>query len=382
MNKEPILVFLGAGASIDLGMPSTNNLTDRVFEATRTVGPDFEEDPQFHRTQLLRAALTKAYGANHHFEQALHALESIESLKRSWRNNTSSQHRVFESSIFGPTDSKYQPLFEDHWTRRAIEALLNTVQRSIVDANHKVQTQPSWPHIQAFYRQLNEHFELTIATTNYDSVIEQALDWGAKEHGFRTEVDSSQFDLQSNARIFHLHGSTHWQWDSLANIMSYDKNPSVQPETYSSSPSNQAGHKVRNGPLITGLLKADKVIGLPYRSYVSRLQTRIEKCKRFVIAGYGFGDLYLNDILDDIWRHHGQSARVVFSGYSTKPNPLGPTDLGTAMWNFVQRFHHGDEPFHREADGTKVWNPSLYSNWAGLAYIAQKPQEIVDFLNS
>lgn len=81
---------------------------------------------------------------------------------------------------------------------------------------------------------------------------------------------------------------------------------------------NQTNEEICAGPIITGQRKTDKLNCIPYDYYHANLIKSLIKNNRLIIAGYSFGDLYMNQQLERMGLVHGDSKRIVIIDYWDK----------------------------------------------------------------
>jgi hypothetical protein len=83
-KKPPLTMLLGAGGSVELGVPSTEGLTRSVEEALGSFRPP-DEAAFRGAVDTLLDHCRGLYGDGLTFEQLLHVLETAETLDKSWR---------------------------------------------------------------------------------------------------------------------------------------------------------------------------------------------------------------------------------------------------------------------------------------------------------
>ena len=175
---------------------------------------------------------------------------------------------------------------------------------------------------------------------NYDTTIEHTLD--DCEDGFDVIQDQPEFlhfvpqKLWENKRgastMSHLHGCIEffdsryknevyekevfkYGFHDLYKYDSYDKVRDMYNGSSKSKPSNQAGEQYVNTPIITGLMKTDKINILPFAFYHSHLYNCIMRNNSLLIVGYSFGDLYINQLVERMELIYGEKKRVVLINY-------------------------------------------------------------------
>lgn len=265
--------------------------------------------------------LDHAYGGAN-FEHVVHAFESMESLCLAWESG----HGVIEGVLSGGPRGSLSRLCEDHqWRHLGVDAVLETIHTEIIAASQSVSSHHDWTAFRDLLRQLEADFDLHIITLNYDDLVEQALSWGANEQGF-TSVSGglSRFTAYGRPpRFLHLHGSvflgaspkqTHAgeidnNWHELYMYPTITDARQSWPVAQSHPVSQSLRHTIC-GPLITGMQKADKLQIEPYATLGRHAGNLLAEHPRLLIAGYGFGDLHINGLINKMHRVHGNTRRV------------------------------------------------------------------------
>ena len=173
---------------------------------------------------------------------------------------------------------------------------------------------------------------------NYDTTVEQSIK--EYEDGYEDIVDQEGFQrfnvrkLLANkdglSTINHMHGCLLYGGDRYKNVnhdvYDYDhqdmyKWPDVDTAydrwlgSSSSSGTAQDGSVIVQGPIITGLAKTEKVTCLPYDGYRNNFFRCITQNRGLLIAGYSFGDRYINQMFYRMFQAHGDKTRVVLIDY-------------------------------------------------------------------
>lgn len=198
-DDDKLLLFLGSGFSAELGLPTTQQLRDRLLE---TPG----NDPEVQRREQF----------------------------------ISKRIREFWQEVFGWNQGCPTPSLEDHFTQIDLAAnsghhlghlysprKLRAVRRMTIHRVLKlldVRPAPS-PPIDRFFRQLTQRFQITIVTTNWDIITERSLE--QQHHPFNYGLDA--FDSRGSAipkqgiPILKLHGSGNWGYcDCCRNLITFD----------------------------------------------------------------------------------------------------------------------------------------------------------------
>lgn len=181
----------------------------------------------------------------------------------------------------------------------------------------------------------NTTFKWDVFTLNYDTTIENSLD--EYEDGFEDiekYPDFQRFNplkllASHNHTINHLHGCTLYEHSRMfiedtnkQQVFYYDsydwykwknfsKSLNVWLGMSTSTPNAQNGDTIFPSPIITGLNKTDKILPLPFSTYRYNLTDKLIKNNALIIAGYSFGDYYVNNELERMRLYHGDGLRVV-----------------------------------------------------------------------
>lgn len=352
-TKPKLLVFLGAGASIELGVPGTKQLTDAVWRVLqgesnppgtnpcdRTVRP-------FDSSQVLdfKCLLECFYGEKLNFEHVFHALEALHGVLETRFSDYQGRCRVVESAFFECLHpvirtlnfSSSFPEIPWSWPGGFQDLVRWTVLGLVRDSCREIAAKPAFVYAQHLYQQLAERFDLIFVTTNYDDTVEQFMGFGPREQGFSRMEDGRAFYFDSYGSVptlMHLHGSICFAYsnagghgcDSIHNQQFEDLSCYENPEaafecTVSHSVgSSQSGRNTVIGPMITGMQKTDKIIAEPYMSYYRHFQNSLVEVPRVLIIGYGFGDSHINSVLSRIKAFHGDDRRIAVVDYWNKNN--------------------------------------------------------------
>ena len=170
-----------------------------------------------------------------------------------------------------------------------------------------------------------------VTNLNYDTTIEKSL--GKYEDGFE-KVDNNysrfnprKFEEASISTIAHLHGCINYGYpkgilneylhqDSFEDLYKMNSFEEAKETWFGrSTGSSQSSEQTIKGPIITGLHKLEKTATYPYSHYLYNFQKSIFQNHCLLVVGYGFGDLYLNDIMERMNRIHGNKERVVIITY-------------------------------------------------------------------
>ena len=336
-----ITTIVGAGAVLDLDLPkdaiwpSTKNITNAILkikEKNYLTQKDIVEIEEIYRI------LEKDYPSYPHFEIIFHVLEMFVAYSWVWERPTSLPRTTGMFPAFAPfTSPKW--LFDVENVRQALDHVMLTIMDIVNGYNAPYlanETSNGW--FRDFWKGYEGAWD--VINLNYDTTIEHTLD--ECEDGFDDISGQPEFQhfvpqkLWENKRscstMSHIHGCIEffdsryrddvyhqeyikYGFHDLYKYPSYDKVREMFIGSSRSRLSNQAGEQFVNTPIITGLLKTDKLNILPFAFYHSHLYNCVMRNNSLLIVGYSFGDLYINQLLDRMELIHGDKKRVVLIDY-------------------------------------------------------------------
>ena len=336
-----ITTIVGAGSVLDFDLPagvlrpSTKNITDSVRELREKnvlSGKDIIEIEEIY--QILK----DEYPCYPNFEHIFHVLEMSIAYGWVWQHPTSLPKTTTMYPVFAPfTSPKW--LFDFDNVKQALDHVILSIM-DIVDGYNAPYLDGICPN--QWYRDFWRGYpgEWDIFNLNYDTTIEHTLDHC--EDGFDDIPGQPEFQhfvpqkLWENpngySTMSHLHGCIEffdsryspeiyekeyvkYGFHDLYKYPSYKKVRGMFIGTGKSKPSNQAGEQYVNAPIITGLMKPDKLSILPFAYYHSHLYNCVMRNNSLLIVGYSFGDLYINQILERMELVYGNAKRVVLIDY-------------------------------------------------------------------
>ena len=335
-----ITTIVGAGAVLDMDLPkdaiwpSTENITNEIRKVRKNIltGKDIVEVEQIY--QILK----KDYPAYPNFELIFHVLEMFVAYGWVWQHPTAMPQNTKMFPVFAPfTAPKW--LFDRENVNQALDYVLLTIMDIVNGYNAPYLTGAT---MNTWYRDFWKAYKgaWDIFNLNYDTTIEHTL--ADCEDGFDDIPDQPEIQhfvpqkLWENKRggstMSHLHGcieffdSRHkddvykkevikYGFYDLYKYYSYDKVRDMYTVSSKSKPSNQAGEQFINAPIITGLLKTDKLNILPFAFYHSHLYNCVMRNNSLLVVGYSFGDLYINQLIERMELIYGDKKRVVLIDY-------------------------------------------------------------------
>lgn len=401
--RPAVTVLLGSGFSEGLGLAGTHALTDVVKS---TQGPVVFAGG----TSIPIADNLWRMAANYYdhlnFEIILHVVEAVMMYPafRDWLTTDDKHKSAF--GAFMQVEDRWRTFIEQgtgsafldyenspflDYYGRAIQEICD----KLISGIGKI-TDDDARSVSRLLSALLNRFALVIATLNYDDVAERALDhW---EDGF-AEKPGGLFGfeplrmlrpIEDAPFILHLHGSIRFYLISEDRTQMFRAADGTLRGSQSRRPQMgiaQSGERILVGPMISGLRKTDKVTVPPFGYYQYKLHDAILRSPRLLVIGYGAGDLYLNRLLVEMKRAHGDALRLAFI---TK---------GTSLLDIAEKLHipaiamdigqEGDDfnalaqsVFEASATRTVVHDRNVLIYSAGFPFSDEITEGIVEFLVS
>jgi len=190
---------------------------------------------------------------------------------------------------------------------------------SIIDDKEKVADLTNTTRFFAWLNNLNRDFTKEVFTTNYDLVIEKALEAnqipyfdgfvGAYEPFFwqeSIEQPAGKNDLTKNwIRLWKIHGSLSWFWKLDA--------PTGSQKIVRAGKFNSSSTIDNELVIYPSKEKYDSSRKQPFIAYFDRLKNFLSSGELFfVFTGYSFSDQHINDIIFNCLRQNNRLSCIVF----------------------------------------------------------------------
>jgi len=312
--KPPLLVFLGAGASVPY-VPGVGQLTDNLLnwslyrEPNSALGPGHQvvETGATDTRQTFFRWLQHQYSSywtnwqnrRPHFEELIHVAEMLGALfPLPPQAGTIDQFR----HLLGPfVDAR--PHIDvhagyGHVADQGAKQILNHVSAACDSASATGITPP----IAELLNRLNEVALLRIVSLNYDD-----LPWLSNIDFFTGYTGQTEFSARDTIEppslpsLYQMHGSVRFgslNWDMAVIERHSDRSSARTARESIQGPTRfQDGHQATTLAMITGLRKSDKVLHQPYAAYYQALRTLASEIPRWLVVGYGGGDAHVNQAL-------------------------------------------------------------------------------------
>ena len=325
---DRISVLIGAGATLDLGAPSTDKLTEKVCKKRQH---HFKGKPAILKS--IAKQLNEYYHPNKiNFEHLIHVIEMLDTYRHGWNNPGNIKYKPPIIPFIKPRYIRY---FKDNGIGLLVAK--KDIIRTIADEINKYDFRFRNPKNYDWYKNFWKNSGLTwnITTLNYDTTVEYSLD-NDFEDGFEDTGENYfrfnplRLENPSSSTLNHLHGCINFGYPrNIHNKYAYEdthediyklNNYDEAKQTWFGRSTNrtQAAEETIIGPIITGLRKVEKLNTYPYIHYLYNFQKSLFKNKSLLIVGYGLGDLYLNQLMERVNRIHGDNKRIVIITYYGK----------------------------------------------------------------
>lgn len=276
-RKDEIIFLLGAGASVDAGIPASCDMINKLEDLLKT-----EAWKKFAPLyNFVKSAIIYADGIKGNFEYANFNIERLVNTLDELRK--SDEHPLFP--FIGAWNPKLPEVTNNNFEelgifrKKIVQELSQQWVHSDYDENSKYYEGLS--RFQKEYQHL-----LRVFTLNYDLCVEKSCKQSGVERGFGEDkfwdwkIFDNEAQLESNIFLYKLHGSIDWTRDKSGKLTYKDKGiPSDQIE------------------IIFGttykLQYIDPFLFFAYE-FRKRLMTDVQL---LICVGYGFADEHINGII-------------------------------------------------------------------------------------
>ncbi len=316
--KKKLLIVVGAGASVEFGMPSVSEV-DKIFaleaqryyplahDTTKNLYQFFQNEVQRYYDQHAKPALRKwtnfeelIYIVNlvasniqdHEFQRGANALFPLP------RIPDVAEHAVSRKSVTGDM------------LRRMSAGLLDKLVEEFITRCSTLGTGKAAEiaDMQTLLNALADDFDLGIFTLNYDNVFSLAkpgLHTGFNQSNGKFEPDSVLNRSDWNY-LYHLHGSVHFQLVPAPGEfhgIAWTDTPTFGNDVKALNRNPQSVVEGTDFPIsifIAGYGKTMQALRQPYRTYLAQLNRAAHEAEAILFVGYGFADLHVNSVFSHI----------------------------------------------------------------------------------
>lgn len=337
--KKKLLITVGAGASLDFGLPSVSDV-DTFFDGCASKSHPLVDDPTSNLYRYCRDAINAYYACAPkpglrkwvNFEEVLYQLNLLIPYLSDLDRLNGSNALLAANSL--PEVMHYE---QDRQTvdGAVLGNLTSTLMSELVNHFIDVCTTASTAkaaqitELRQFLATLQDEFEIGIITLNYDNLFTQA------SPELHTGFDAAgKFDPMSVlARkdwnfIYHLHGSVHFAMTGVAHDMhgiTWVGRPSKDHTVHATGRNSQdsmEGTPYPMSPIVAGYGKTQQILRQPFRTYFAQVNRLVHEADSLLFLGYGFGDLHLNAAFSEVRDRHRPIVLVDWASDDQDPLPF------------------------------------------------------------
>ncbi len=344
--KKKLLITVGAGASLDFGLPSVGAI-DTFLDGRAGQTHPLAADPASNLYGYCRDAINAYYSNSPkpalrkwaNFEEVLYQINLL-------LPYLSDPHQMHGSNALLSANSLPEVLHFGRNRSTVNGAVMGNLSSSLMSeladyfidvcATASTTKASEIAELGQFLAALQDEFEIGIITLNYDNLFTQALP------GLHTGFDTTgNFDPMSVlARIdwnfiYHLHGSVHFAMTGVGHDMhgitwtaTPSKNHSVH-ATGRNSQDSMEGINYPTSPLVAGYGKTQQILRQPFRTYFAQVSRLVHEADSLLFLGYGFGDLHLNAAFSEVRDRYRPIVVVDWAG-----DNLDPLQLRHDTWSY------------------------------------------------
>ncbi|MCG5076485.1 SIR2 family protein [Paraburkholderia tagetis] len=375
-TKRRAVVIVGAGASVEYGIPVTakfGELIDQAIQADAYCVSVGGAAAYFD----VKQRLTAYYGSQDeaHFERIYHVMHELSELR-----TTPGAVPKFLPVMY-PFVGGSAP-----YETTALNVACRTMLTFIYEHVSAVCAKPacSLAPLGDFFECMLQRYVPRVYTTNYDDFVGQAtgdtfFTGFTKAHGDHLDFDpASYWSRWDEPGLFHVHGSIHMGFPrgephDIGDIAWYpSKAEAAKHATFNGSGvSRMDGTMLARSAIITGLDKLGRLQQSPYAPFYAGLNRDLIEADVIFVLGSGLTDLHLNTYLKEA-RRARPDLPILFVGYwGSDPDAFPLAIHGAPQDREISLFHdlridlfNAREVQFRAADGWTVDAHGTAAVWA------------------
>lgn len=342
MSRKKLLLVVGAGASLDFGLPSVRDVHD-IINTEMQRQYQLRGQPDTNLYVWIRDAIDNHWQKSipdylrrpPHFEDVLYTIFALSAAYPAGADTSSLGALI---NPVGMPDVLFMgrqqrsvgvDLLQDVGNA-AVDALVTELRKKCIDSVTARATQ--FAQLRALLTVLQEAFEISIVTLNYDNILRRAL--SGLETGFddKGEFDERRlFNRKEWSCLLHLHGSVHFDQVVSANDLHEIHWQDDLSAAFQSNAGGRSGHTSTEGAtfptsiIVAGYGKTTQILRRPFRTYYSELDRLVASCDALLFAGYGFGDVHLNTAFETFRDDRNRPVTVISFARPGDMNMCGDT---------------------------------------------------------
>lgn len=410
-----VTALLGAGAFLDVDGKSTPYLTQKVVEKkTEIKNIHFDKPSPEPFLSNVADKLNEYWEPDKcNFEDIYHTLEMLFSYRYYLGKG-----KPFMPPL-GAFIDRHKYFFNYEYLKQSLIDVIKVIGDNVEEYDRKFQSDCSHKWFADFWRIATLKREWIIGTLNYDNCIEKSIK--EFEDGFNeTEIETGGYYLSPEgktqtfecykynpmkiresklSKIMHLHGSILYGYPikKIGQYLERDNNDLFKFGSHCEAKSSwdripymqkQAQETTVAGPIITGLGKTDKLLCYPYIDYNKLFYESLLNSDRLLIAGYSFGDTYMNEMLNRFAFLRRPKRIIIITRRDEDEFDWngGPIRKFDNMQDFINRTTKSSKPF---GDKSLLPSPAVSIDGSIKLYIGgmrdaieNHGSEILEFLTS
>jgi len=312
MSKKKLLVVAGAGASIELGMPSVSEVGDILSKKAQERYPLANEPDNNLYNWLARTV--KDYwdksgtGQTPNFEDLMHSIFLLSAVypKGIFTSPLGAMVKTNDFpdiKLFGRTIDQANQNVWGHFSDFLTDTIIQNFREKCRHLHNERAKELG--EIQQFFATLSKQFELSVVTVNYDNIINQSIP--GLENGFDQKGIFNEkllFNREQWPCILHLHGSVHFDMrHTKYDLHDIQWEPNLKTQFNQNAAGRSAVHADEGitfpqSVIIAGHGKTSQITRRPFRTYYSELDRLANQSDALISLGYGFGDSHLNQAFE------------------------------------------------------------------------------------
>lgn len=323
-DQNRILIFLGAGASLEAGFPGTQDLTKEIEGCYNEINSDLKNLIDYFKAEYKQIIGSINTQKNYNYETLLSFLHCLNEIK----------YKKFQEvkkieGFYYPWEVYLRSVACNIDEDAANKAIIEIIEYIITKFHEREKSEVKNNYLKnlgTFSNNLStKGYKLNFATTNYDLNIENAL--RKKEIKFETGFAAEETNHQNiskpyyfpdistlrptSTKIFKLHGSLNWR--TLNDKPESDKNPydNLYSDLISFGISEDNDNLensliIKNGRtlyinrhnVVIGGIKATELFNRPFLIQINaKFIEELQESKYIIFSGYSFSDNHINSIL-------------------------------------------------------------------------------------
>lgn len=339
LRKKKLMVIVGAGASIELGMPSVSDI-DTLFSSWAKDGYTLANDKEKSLYCHIRDEVNLHYKLNPksklvketNFEELLYVILNLSSALGYDSYNLPMNAFLRLKSLPKINGSKGEKVVDGNDLRHLCSMLIDRLVEEFRNRckASKEEKQENFIIFKKFINQLNNDYDVAFISLNYDNLITQACPSLFTGFSKNTKLfeGSSVYQRSEWGLIYHLHGSVHFDMQGTPLDMHAIKWNDDLNSVFSQNSSgrnyqdNSEGVSMPTSVIVAGYGKANQIQRVPFRTYYSKVDEIVDKADAYLFLGYGFNDFHLNNSLYSIRNGKNKKPVVVIDWASDDQDPM------------------------------------------------------------